>query len=46
MGLLRKDAAIAIIKGLELPIEPEEYCKLSDELMINLFPTCKLLPGN
>ena len=40
-----RDAAVAIVEKLELPITPDEYTVASSEVLCKLFPTCKLLPG-
>lgn len=45
MGLMGLEAAEAIVKTLELPIEPKEYMTASQEIMSQLFSTCQLLSG-
>jgi len=46
MGLMGREAAVAIIKALELPIEPEEYMSSSQSLLAQMFTSCEFLPGN
>jgi len=45
MGLMGREAAVAIIKALELPIEPEEYMSSSQSLLAQMFTSCEFLPG-
>lgn len=45
MGLMGREAAVAIIQTLELPIEPEEYMSSSQQIMERMFPSCNFLPG-
>ena len=40
-----REAAIAIIDALELPIEPEDYMSSSQQIMAEVFPSCEMLPG-
>ena len=45
MGLMGREAAVAIIQTLELPIKAEEYMSSSQQIMAQMFPSCHLLPG-
>lgn len=45
MGFIGRDVAVAIVEALELPITPEEYLSLVQEVLINVFPTSNLLQG-
>jgi pseudouridine-5'-monophosphatase len=45
MGLMGREAAVAITAALELPMTPEEYMTESQEIMSQLFCDCSLLPG-
>jgi pseudouridine-5'-monophosphatase len=45
MGMMGREAAVAIVDTLDLPIEPEEYMTSSQKIMAQMFPSCKFLPG-
>lgn len=45
MGMMGREAAVAIIKTLELPLEPEDYMRHSQAILAELFHSCKFLPG-
>ncbi|XP_046446184.1 pseudouridine-5'-phosphatase-like isoform X3 [Daphnia pulex] len=45
MGMMGREAAVAIVETLDLPIEPEEYMSSSQKIMSQMFPSCKFLPG-
>jgi pseudouridine 5'-phosphatase len=45
MGLMGREAAVAITAALELPMTPEEYMTESQEIMSQLFSDCTVLPG-
>ena len=45
MGMMGREAAVAIIETLDLPIEPQEYMTSSQKIMAQMFPSCKFLPG-
>ncbi len=45
MGMMGREAAVAIIETLDLPIKPEEYMSESQQIMSKMFPTCTFLPG-
>lgn len=45
MGLMGREAAVAIIETLELPISPEDYMTSSQQIMGRMFPSCTFLPG-
>lgn len=45
MGMMGREAAVAIIERLNLPIKPEEYMTSSQQIMGQMFPSCKFLPG-
>lgn len=45
MGMMGREAAVAIIETLDLPIKPEEYMSESQQIMSKMFPSCTFLPG-
>ncbi|XP_055644244.1 probable pseudouridine-5'-phosphatase isoform X3 [Toxorhynchites rutilus septentrionalis] len=45
MGLQRDEAAVAIVKALDLPITPEEYITISTEKINQLMGNCIMMPG-
>ena len=45
MGLMGREAAVAITAALDLPMTPEEYMTESQEIMSQLFSDCTVLPG-
>ena len=45
MGMMGREAAVAIIETLDLPMKPEQYMSESQEIMAKMFPSCKFLPG-
>lgn len=45
MGLMGREAAIAIVEALDLPISPEDYMFQLQETCQNFFPACQFLPG-
>lgn len=45
MGMMGREAAVAIIETLDLHIKPEEYMNSSQQIMARMFPSCQFLPG-
>lgn len=45
MGLQREEAAAAIIAALDLPMTPQEYVVVSTELILEMMPKCRMMPG-
>lgn len=45
MGLVSHEVAAAMVKAFELPITPDDYIAETKEVLIRMFPTCSLLPG-
>jgi pseudouridine-5'-monophosphatase len=45
MGFIGRDVGVALVEKMELPMTPDEFLLATNELLRDLFPTCKLLPG-
>ena len=45
MGLMGREAAVAITSALQISMTAEEYMTSSQEIMNTLFTNCTILPG-
>lgn len=45
MGFIGRDVGVALVEKMELPMSPDEFLLATNELLRDLFPTSKLLPG-